>query len=89
MDALVKVALERVIETVTNIPEPKNTYKTEKISIRVDRTEEIKKAIRAVDALKSALKTLDSTRPSSTVSELLKDPEQRAEYLRITNPQKK
>jgi hypothetical protein len=57
MDALVKAALDRVNQTVNNIPEL-NLKTTGAVSIYRDRTREISDAVRAVDALKSALKTL-------------------------------
>jgi hypothetical protein len=58
MDSLVKAALDKVNETVNNIPEITTSTGPDKISLANDCEQEIKKAIHAVDALKSALKAL-------------------------------
>jgi hypothetical protein len=58
MDSLVKVALDKVNETVGNIPEITTSTGPDKMSLTNDCAQEIKKAIHAVDALKSALKAL-------------------------------
>jgi hypothetical protein len=58
MDALVKEALNRVNETVLNIPEDKIYSKPSKYAVIEDRSECINKAIIAIDALKCTIKTL-------------------------------
>jgi hypothetical protein len=78
MDALIKAALDRVVEAIESIdlqaanPAP-----------------DIARAVHAVDALKSALKTLKSTKPQHfTLAEEIRDPEKCAEYLRVSSTAK-
>jgi hypothetical protein len=65
MDSLVKAALDKVNEAVSNIPEITTSTGPDKISLASDCARQINTAIHTVDALKSALKALSGTQRRS------------------------